>query len=103
MKQYVDLNTNRQTNATNDFEKDFFNLINNTVFGKTMKNARNRVDIKLVNSKVKAKKLAAKPSFQHYNTFDENLIVIHIHMKKIKLVFNKPVYLGMCILHIRWT
>ena len=61
-----------------------------------MENIRSRVDIRLVNNEVKAKKLAAKPNYKHCNIFDENLVAIH--MKKTKLVFNKPVYLGMCIL-----
>ena len=60
------------------------------------KNIRNRVDIKLVNVKKRAEKLSAKPNFNHCNIFSEDLVAIHI--KKTKLVFNKPVYLGMCIL-----
>ena len=60
-----------------------------------MENIRKRVDIKLVNNKEKAEKLSAKPNFNHCNIFSENLV--SIHMKKTKLVFNIPVYLGMCI------
>ena len=101
LKQYIDLNTNLRANANNEFEKDFFKLMNNSVFGKTMENIRNRVDIRLVNSEAKAKKLAAKPNFKHCNIFDENLVAIH--MKKTKLTFNKPVYLGMCILDLSKT
>ena len=101
LKQYIDLNTNLRANANNEFEKDFFKLMNNSVFGKTMENIRNRVDIRLVNSEAKAMKLAAKPNFKHCNIFDENLVAIH--MKKTKLVFNKPVYLGMCILDLSKT
>lgn len=63
-----------------------------------MENIRSRVDIQLVNNEAKAKKLVAKPNFKHCNIFDENLVAIH--MKKTKLVFNKPVYLGMCILDL---
>ena len=101
MKQYIDLNTNLRAKANNEFEKDFFKLMNNSVFGKTMENIRSRVDIRLVNNEAKAKKLAAKPNFKHCNIFDENLVAIH--MKKTKLVFNKPVYLGMCILDLSKT
>ena len=86
LKKYIDLNTNLRSKANNEFEKDFFKLMNNSVFGKTMENIRNRVDIRLVNSEKKAKKLAAKPNFKHCNIFDENLVAIH--MKKTKLVFN---------------
>ena len=87
--------------AKNESEKDFFKLMNNSVFGKTMENIRNRVDIKLVNNKERAKKLSVKSIFQHCNIFSENLIAIH--MKKKKLTFNKPVYLGMCILDLSKT
>ena len=94
LKKYIALNP--RTAAANEFEKDFFKLMNNSVFGKTMENIRNRVDIKLVNNREKAEKLSAKPNFNHCNIFSEDLVAIH--MKKTKLVFNKPVYLGMCIL-----
>ena len=57
-----------------------------------MENIRNRVDIKLVNNKKQAEKLSAKPNFYHCNIFREDLVAIH--MKKTKLIFNKPVYLG---------
>ncbi|ELU13788.1 hypothetical protein CAPTEDRAFT_213858 [Capitella teleta] len=92
---------NLRAKANNEFEKDFFKLMNNSVFGKTMENIKSRVDIRLVNNAVKAKKLAAKPNFKHCNIFDENLVAIH--MKKTRLVFNKPVYLGMCILDLSKT
>ena len=75
--------------------------MNNSVFGKTMENIRNRVDIKLISDKSKAEKLSAKPNFKHCNIISEDLIAIH--MKKTKLVFDKPVYLGMCILDLSKT
>ena len=101
LKRYIDLNTNLRSKANNEFENDFFKLMNNSVFGKTMENIRDRVDVRLVNSEKKAKKLAAKPNFKHCNIFDENLVAVH--MKNTKLVFNKPVYLGMCILDLSKT
>ena len=101
LEKYISLNTELRTVATNEFEKDFFKLMNNSVFGKTVENIRNRVDIKLVNNKKQAENLSAKPNFYHCNIFSEDLVAIH--MKKMKLVFNKPVYLGMCILDLKRT
>ena len=101
LEKYISPNTKLRTEAKNEFEKDFFKLMNNSVFGKTMENIRNRVDIKLVNNKKQAEKLSAKPNFKHCNIFSEDLVAIH--MKKTKLDFDKPVYLGMCILDLSKT
>ena len=101
MKSYIELNTDLRTKGKNDFEKDFFKLMNNSVFRKTMENIRNRVDVRLVNHQNKAKKLISKPNLKHWTRFDENLIAVHL--KRTKLVFNKPVYCGMAILDISKT
>ena len=100
LEKYIALNTELRTAAAYEFEKDFFKLINNSVFGKTIEN-RNRVDIKLVNNEKQAEKLTAKPNFDHCNIFCEDLVAIH--MKKTRLVFDKLVYLGMCILDLSKT
>ena len=101
LEQYISMNTNLRAKANNDFEKDFFKLMNNSVFGKTMENIRNRKDIKLITNRDMAKKYVAKPNFQGFNIFGENLMAIH--MKKTSLTFNKPVYLGLCILDLSKT
>ena len=101
LKPYITLNTDLRTNAKNDSEKDFFKLMNNSVFPKTMENIRNRVDIRLVNDRRKAEKLSAKPNFKHLTIFDEDLV--SIHMKRTKLKFNKPVYCEMAILDLSKT
>ena len=98
LKPYIELNTNVRTKGKNDSEKDFFKLMNNSVFGKTMENIRNRVDIRLVTNKKDAKKSISKPNYQYHTDFCDNLVALH--MKKTKLVFNKPVYLGMTILDL---
>ena len=101
MKPYIDKNTNLRANAKNNFEKDFYKLMNNSVFGKTMENIRNRVNVKLVNTKEKLSKLVAKPNFKSCKIFNENLV--SVHMKKTSLTMVKPVYLGMCILDLSKT
>ena len=72
--------------------------MNNSVFGKILENIRNRVDIRLISTDNVAQKLAAKPNYDRWTIFDENLIVVH--MMKTKLYFNKPVYLCMSILNL---
>ena len=101
MKSYIELNTDLRTKGKNDFEKDFFKLMNNSVFGKTMENIRNRVNVQLVCSMEKAQKLIAKPNLKHWVRFDENLI--GVYLKRTKMVYNKPVYCGMSILDISKT
>ena len=98
LKPYIDKNTNLRTQAKNNFEKDFFKLMNNSVFGKTMENIRNRVNVKLVDAGEQFKKLAAKPNYNSRKIFNENLV--SVHMKKTSLTMNKPVYLGMSILDL---
>jgi len=82
LKVYIDFNTTLRTKATNNFEKDFFKLMNNSVFGKTMENIRYHVDIKLCSDGEKTEKVIAKPTFERATIFTENLVPIH--MKKPK-------------------
>jgi len=90
-----------RTKASSEFEKDFFKLMNNSVFGKTMENIRNRVDMRIKRDGKSAEKLPAKPYYERTTIFDEDLIAVH--MKKTELVFNKTVYLGMSILDLSKT
>ena len=92
------MNTELRKQAKNDFEKDFFNLINNSVFGKNMENVRKHRDIKLATTDKRGNQLVSEPSYYTTKWFSENLLAIE--MKKIKLKMNKPVYLGLSILEI---
>jgi len=92
LKPYIKLNTKLQTEASSEIEKDFFKLMNNSVFGKTMEYIRNRVDIRLRTDDKSAEKLASKPNYERMTIFTEDLVAVH--MKKTELVVNKPVYLG---------
>jgi len=97
----VDLNTTPRAKASNDFEKDFFKLMNNSCFGTTMENIEKRLDIRLVTDETKALNLAALPNYESRIIFDENLVAVH--MKQTNLVYIKPIYLGMCILDLSKT
>ena len=77
LKVYIDFNKVLRAKANNDFEKDFFKLMNNSVFGKTMENIRNRVDMKLCSNEKKAEKLITKPNFESRTIFTETLAAIH--------------------------
>ena len=98
MKIYIDKNTKLRMKAKNAFEKDFFKLMNNAVFGKTIENIKNRVNIQLIKDAEEAQKLVNKPNFDDLKIFDEFLIAIK--MKKTKLYYNKPTYVGMSILDL---
>ena len=87
--------------AANDFEKDFFKLMNNAVFGKTMENLRKRVNVKLVNDVKQLKKLTASPSFDYFRIFTNELAAVN--MKKPSLYLNRPIYVGFSILDLSKT
>ena len=98
LKTYIDFNTQLRTAATNDFEKDFFKLMNNSVFGKTMENIRKHRNIGLVTTEEKYLSTVMKPNFKSGVLFGENLM--GCEMGKIKVVMNKLVYLGQAILDL---
>ena len=98
MKPYIDFNTKLRTQAKNEFENDFFKLANNAVFSKTMENIRKHKDMKLVTNEKEYLRNVMKPNFKSGVLFRENLM--GCKMGKIKVVMNKPVYLGQAILDL---
>ena len=82
IKPYIDLNTDMRTKGTTDFEKDFYKLMNNSVFGKTMENVRNRISVKLVTNEKAYNKLIKKSNFKSVNIFHENLIAVHMGKRR---------------------
>ena len=101
LRQYIDFNTNKRKEAKTSFEKDFFELMNNSIFGKTMENLRKRVDVRLVTDVDQFTRLTSKPTFISSKIFNKNLVAVH----KIKktLMLNRPAYVGMCILDLSKT
>lgn len=101
LSEYIMYNTAKRAQAKNAFEKDFFKLMNNSVFGKTMENIRKRVDVKLVTSEAKLASLVSKPNYVSCKIFGEDLVAVH--NRKENLLMNRPTYVGMCILDISKT
>ena len=101
LKKYIDFNTEKRKNAKNSFEKDFFKLMNNPVFGKTMENIRKRCNVYLETDPDHFLRQTAKPTYKRCKIFHENLVAVH--MQKQRLLVNKPVYVGMCILDLSKT
>ena len=85
LKPYIDMNTKLRKEAKNDFEKDFFKLMNNSAFGKIMENVRKHIDIKLVRTDEKRSKLVSEPSYHTTKRFSENLLAIEMKKKKSKI------------------
>jgi hypothetical protein len=101
LKTFIDFNTKKRAYATTEFEKSFFKLLNNSVFGKTMENVRGHRNVDIVDSRKKAEKLIAMPTFKNCTVFREDLIAIE--RRKTTINFNKPIYSGFCILDISKT
>ena len=98
MEPYIRKNTELRKTAANNFEKDFFKLMNNSVFGKTIENIRKRQNIKIIDDRKKALKLSSRPNFDRCTIFDKHLIALH--MLNTEIYFNKPVYVGQAILDL---
>ena len=101
LKPYIDMNTELRKAEKNDFEKDLFKLMNNSVFGETMENIRKHIDIKLVTANKKRSKLVSEPNYHTINLISEDLSIIE--MKKTKAKMNKSIYLWLSISEISKT
>jgi len=101
MKEYIDFNTAKRTLAKNDFEKDFFKLMNNSVYGKTLQNVRKQQNIKLISDDKLLNKYLSHPGLINRKIFDEDLVAVHMIKEKLKL--NKPIYVGFAVLELsKW-
>lgn len=108
LKKYIDLNTHLRQKAESQFEQDFFKLLNNSIFGKTLENNEHKIDLKLVNkwhdlkNKTKkstcAEKLIASPYFHSAAVFSDDLVAIQ--MKPSRVILNKPIYIGFAVLEL---
>jgi hypothetical protein len=94
MEGYILKNTNERKLAKNDFEKDFYKLMNNSVYGKTMENVRNRINFKLVHSNTSA--LNMRNNVKSFTIFSEYLVGVHLLKKEV--ILNKPIFIGQNVL-----
>ena len=101
MKKYIDFNTQKRINAANDFEKDFFKLIINSVYGKTMENLRKIINVRLVNNEKDFLKYTSRPTYITHKIFGKDYAAIH-EIKPV-LILNKPIYIGFTVLDLsKW-
>ena len=101
MKKYIDFNTEKRMNAANDFEKDFFKLIINSAYGKTMENLRKRINVRLVNNAKDFLKHTGKPTYITHKFFGKDYAAIH-EIKPV-LILNKQMYVGFTVLDLnKW-
>ena len=101
MKKYIDFNTKKRTDAANSFEKDFFKLMINSVYGKTMENLRKRINVRLVNNEKDFLKYTSRPTHITHKIFGKNYAAIH-EIKPV-LTLNKPIYVGFTVLELsKW-
>jgi len=95
---YIGFNTVNRQNATNVFEKELYKLFSNSVYGKALESLRRRQDVRIVTNRMQAKRLIARPTFDRFRIVSKNLTIVK--MKKIQVYWNRPTYLGMCILDL---
>ena len=101
MKKYIDFNTVKRKNATNDFKKDFFKLMINSVYGKTLANLRKRINARFVNNEKDFLRYAGRPTYVTHKLFHKHYAAIH-EIKSV-LMLNKPFYVGFTVLELsKW-
>ena len=101
MKKYIDFNIEKRMNVANDFEKYFFKLTINSVYGKTMENLRKRINLRLVNNKKDFLKYTSRPTYITHKSFGKDYAAIH-EIKPV-LILNKPIYVGFTVLDLsKW-
>jgi hypothetical protein len=90
LKPFSDFNTEKRKDAENDFEKDLFKLMNNSVCGKTMEDVRKRIDFEMVNTPERFQKLGNKPKYKHRHLISE--VLVGVEKDKHTVELNKPIW-----------
>ena len=98
LQPFIEFNMRMRQAATTDFGRDFFKLLNNSVFGKTMENVREYRNVDLVGTEEKARKLASQPTFRSFNIFHDNLFAVERYKSCVEM--DKPIYTGVAVLEL---
>jgi len=98
MYKYINFNTEKRRECTTQFDKDFFKLLNNSIYGKSLQNQRKQVNIQLINNERQLLRLTAKPGFKNFKIFSDYLAAVQCVKENILL--NKPIYVGFTILEL---
>ena len=97
-KEYISLNTRKRASATNDFDREYYKLRNNSLYGKTIENLKNRIDLRLCNDPVRLVTYTSKPLFKRSMKIADNLIGILLSKEVVTL--NRPMYIGQAVLDL---
>ena len=101
VKKYIDFNTEKRKNAANSFEKSFFKLMIDSVYGKTLENLPKIISVRIVNNEKDFLKYTRRPTHVTHKIFDKNYAAIH-EIKPV-LTLNKPIYVGFAVLELsKW-
>ena len=101
MKPYIDFNTERRNEATDEADKNHFKLLNNAVYGKTIENMRKRIKIRVVKNSQDFIKYTSRPTCVNWKVFENSLAAIH--EKKISSILSKLIYVGFTVFEIsKW-
>ena len=98
MKPYIDFNTQKRKETTNEADKNHFKLLNNAVYSKTMENIRKRIKIRVLKKEEDLIKYASRPTYIYHDIFGKTLIAIHENIEVLTL--NKPIYVGCTVLEL---
>ena len=98
LKSYVDFNTKKRQETSDEFNKGLYKLFNRCIYGKSVGNIRNRINVKLINDKKMYQRVVDKPDFISQKVIDNNFVAVHCSEKVLTL--NKPIYVGFYILEL---